>query len=122
LVFNLILESHAMIIFNIVEETTVKTMPPGVTLPEGETPGAGSPSPGQPEETTSMPIDCIYDVTPEELSKDEPVEYAGGITADITPDGELVFDFPEPRKVSEITVKTPSGETLEVNKFYTDDL
>jgi len=88
--------------------------PPGTAGPTGPpgTPGTGIPGAEQP---TSIPKeDCIYDVTPEELAKDEPVTFGDDITADITPEGELVFEFPEPRKVSQITVKTPSGETLQV--------
>ncbi len=65
-----------------------------------------------PAPTTTAPIDCIYDVTPEELEKDEPVEYDGGITADITPEGDLEFDFndDEPRDVTNIKVDVPDTE------------
>ncbi len=71
--------------------------------------------------TTTTPLDCIYDVTPEELAKDEPVKYGDGITADITPKGALEYNFPTPRPVSEITIQTKDKDKpLEVI-FLLDD-
>ncbi len=64
--------------------------------------------------TTTGPEDCIYDVTPEELAKDKPVKYAGGITAELTPDGKLVFTFKEPRHLTEVKLQTPDGIVLQV--------
>ncbi len=65
-----------------------------------------------PPPTTTAPVDCIYAATPEELEQDEPVEYDGDITADINPDGQIVYDFKddEPRDVTNIKIDVPDTE------------
>ncbi len=42
------------------------------------------------------------------------MEFGEDITADITPEGTLEFNFPEPRPVSEIKVQTKDGKPVEV--------
>ncbi len=66
-----------------------------------------------PAPTTSL-IDCIYDVTPEELDEDEPVTFEGGVTADLTPEGTIVYTFEEPRDLTNVIVDTPEDIPLEV--------
>ena len=73
-----------------------------------------------PGKTTTPPMDCIYDVTPEELEKDEPVVFADGITADLTPEGTIVYEFPEPRDVIEVNVQAPDGTDLVVVPVFDD--
>ena len=70
--------------------------------------------------TTTTPEDCIYDVTPEELAKDEPVTYEEGVTADLTPDGTLEFEFPEPRDLTDVKVQAPEDTELVVVPVYED--
>ncbi len=82
------------------------TLPPGFTLPPAYT--TVKPA------TTTPPVDCIYDVTPEELIPDKPIEYDEGVTAELTPEGTVVFTFPEPRKLTEVTLQAPDGTKLEV--------
>ena len=91
---------------------TILTLPSGVTLPTGITLPPEYTTPGQPPQTTGPPAvettpteDCIYDVTADELDKDEPVQFADDITAQLTPEGAVEYNFPEPRTVSEITVQ-----------------
>ncbi len=45
-------------------------------------------------------------MTPEELDEDEPVTFDGGVNADLT-EGTIVFEFPEPREITNIKVDTP---------------
>ncbi len=67
-----------------------------------------------PTATPTSPVDCIYDVTPEELDQDEPVTFDGGVTADLTPDGEIVYTFEEPRDLTDVVIDTPEDTPLEV--------
>ncbi len=67
-----------------------------------------------PTTTPTSPVDCIYDVTPEELEEDEPVTFEGGVTADLTPEGMIVYTFDEPRDLTDVFVDTPEDVDLEV--------
>ncbi len=73
-----------------------------------------------PMETTTAPTDCIYIVTGDALSGGQIVDYQNGITAKIDENDDVVFNFPEPRRMSEIVVQLTSGQSLEVVPTYDD--
>ncbi len=53
-------------------------------------------------------------MTPEELDEDEPVTFEGGVTADLTPEGTIVYTFEEPRDLTDVVIDTPEDTPLEV--------
>ncbi len=53
-------------------------------------------TPPVPVTTPTAPVDCIFELTSDEL-KEGVVTFESGVTAELTPEGEVVYTFPEPR-------------------------
>ena len=70
--------------------------------------------------TTTAPLDCMYDVTPEELFTDEPIQYNDDVMAALTPEGAIKFTFPVPRDLSNVKLQAPDGVDLVVIPIYED--
>ena len=48
------------------------------------------------------------------------MQYTEGVTSDLTPEGTVEFDFPEPRDLTDLKVQAPEGTDLVLVPVYDD--